>query len=128
MPSLRNKPAALMLALLCLLVEPAQAQSIRVLVQSSPLAGFQYHAAATLWHELKTGEPLELHREPDNPHDRRAIRILWRGQPLGYLPRRENHAVAEAMDRGEHVEARIARLREHPDPWQRILVEVFIAL
>ncbi len=112
------------------LVLPAQAQAprIRILVQSSPLAGFQYHAGAQLWDTLKTGEPLSLQREPDNPHDRRAVLVLWQGQKLGYLPRKENHAVAEALDRGERVEARIAALRKDPDPWKRVRVEVFITL
>jgi hypothetical protein len=107
---------------------PAQAQDIRVLVQSSPLAGFQYHAAATVWDRLQVGDRLQLRREPDNPHDARAVRVEWQGQMLGYLPRVENHAVAAEMDRGGHVEARIARLREHANPWQRVLVEVFVVL
>ncbi|MBU3990394.1 MAG: HIRAN domain-containing protein, partial [Gammaproteobacteria bacterium] len=78
-----------------------QAQSIKLLVQSSPLAGFQYHAGAELWESLQLGDGLTLVREPDNPHDARAIRVEWQGRQLGYLPRVENAAVAAAMDRGE---------------------------
>ena len=134
MPSLRNKIrrklATRLLALLFLLVcaGPVLAQAIRILVQSSPLAGFQYHAGTNVWHELKEGDALSLRREADNPHDPHAVRIEWHGQQLGYLPRAENRAVADAMDRGEHVEARIARLRERKNPWQRVLVAVFITL
>ena len=112
MPLLRIK-----LALLALLVcSAAAAQTIRILVQSSPLAGFQYHAGAAVWDAMKVGDALTLVREPDNPHDPNAVRIDWRGQQLGYLPRRENSAVAAEMDRGGRVEARIAKLREHRDP------------
>ncbi len=112
---------------LCLLVATAAgAQEIRILVQSSPLAGFQYHAGAALWNELRAGDVLTLAREPDNRHDAQAVRVAWRGQQLGYLPRAENRAVATEMDRGARVEARIARLRDHPNPWQRVLVEVFV--
>lgn len=105
-----------------------QAQSIKMMVQSSPLAGFQYHAAAELWPELQVGDTLTLLREPDNPHDANAVRIEWRGRMLGYLPRAENRAVAAEMDRGGRIEARIAKLRQHRNPWQRVLIEVFIVL
>jgi hypothetical protein len=29
---------------------------VRLLVQSAPLAGFRYHAAAEVWHELRVGD------------------------------------------------------------------------
>lgn len=106
----------------------AHAQSVKILVQSSPLAGFQYHAGEALWGQMKAGDALDLAREPDNPHDPNAVRVEWRGVKLGYLPRRENRAVAAEMDRGTPVSARIARMREHRNPWQRLLVEVFVVL
>ena len=101
------------------------AQDLRVLVQSSPLAGFRHHAAAALWTELSTGDRLELAREPTNPHDPNAIIVRWRGHTLGYIPRAENQALAWALDRGEQVSARISVLREHPNPRRRLEVEVF---
>jgi len=106
----------------------AQAGEVRILVQSSPLAGFQYHAGEALWQEMREGDRLALVLEADNPHDANAVRIEWRGQKLGYLPRAENRSVAAAMDGGEAVEARIARLRQHRNPWQRVLIEVFVVL
>lgn len=108
--------------------QSSYAQSVRIVVQSSPLAGFQYHAGSQLWDELKVGDALQLTREPDNPFDAKAVIVSWRGQQLGYLPRAENHAVAAEMDGGGRVEARIARLRSHRNPWQRILIEVFVVL
>lgn len=104
------------------------AESVRLLVQSSPLAGFQYYAGTAHWEEMRPGDRLDLVREPDNPHDAQAVRVEWRGEKLGYLPRKENQAVAAEMDRGGRVEARIARLRQHRNPWQRVLIEVFVAL
>lgn len=117
----------LALLLVCAVIN-AQAQSIRILVQSSPLAGFQYHAGAALWAELKVGDSVLLTREPDNPHDRNAVRVDWRGHPLGYLPRAQNAAVAIEMDRGGRLEGRIARMLEHRDPWRRVLVDVYLVL
>lgn len=106
----------------------AQAESIKLLVQASPLAGFQYHAGTAVWDELRVGDELRLVREPGNPHDARAVRVEWKGVQLGYLPRAENAAVAEAMDRGERVTARIAALVEHRNPWRRVRIEVFVVL
>lgn len=119
----------LLISLLCCALSLAvHAESVKLLVQSSPLAGFQYHAGATVWNDLKVGDPLTLIREPDNPHDARAVRVEWRGVHLGYLPRVENEAVAAAMDRGERVEGRIAALVEHRNPWRRVRIEVFVVL
>jgi hypothetical protein len=104
----------------------AHAQSVKLLVQSSPLAGFRYAEAAQVWPELRVGDRLDLVREPDNPHDRNAVRVDWRGRKLGYVPRAENAALAWAMDRGERLGARISRLQAHRNPRQRIEFEVFV--
>ena len=109
--------------------QSASAQgAVHLLVQSSPLAGFRYYAGEARWELMKEGQALTLVREPDNVHDVNAIRVEWQGEKLGYLPRRENRAVAAAMDAGDKIEARIAKLREHRDPWQRVLIDVFVAL
>jgi hypothetical protein len=118
----------LLISLLFALSCAVQAQTVKLLVQSSPLAGFQYHAGKALWEQMKVGDALALVREPDNPHDVRAVRVEWRGAMLGYLPRAENEAVAAAMDRGEPVEARIAALVEHKNPWRRVRIEIFVVL
>ena len=114
--------------LLAVAATSAVADSIRVLVQSSPLAGSQYYAAGRVWPGLKPGDRLELIREPDNRHDRNAVRVDWRGQPLGYVPRAENRAVARALDAGERLEGRVSRLRDDPDPWRRIEFEILLVL
>ena len=106
----------------------ALAGEVRILVQSSPLAGFRYYAGETLWHDMREGDRLILVREADNEHDGNAVRVEWRGQKLGYLPRAQNRAVAAALDNGEVVDARIAKLRQHRNPWQRVLIEVFVVL
>jgi len=116
------------ISLLLLCSFTAGAQSVKVLVQSSPLAGAQYYEAAVLWDEMKVGDGVTLTREPDNPHDANAVRIDWRGRKLGYLPRAENRAVAAEMDRGGRVEARIAALLPHRNPWRRVRIEVFAIL
>lgn len=123
------RAAALIAVLLCIAAAPLRAQSdARILVQSSPLAGFQFHEGKALWSQMKVGDALTLVREPANPHDARAVRVEWQGHKLGYVPRAENEAVARQLDRGNKLEARIVRLTKHRDPWRRIEFEVFVRL
>jgi len=100
----------------------------RLIVQSSPLAGFQFYAGRELWREMQVGDTLELVRDRDNAHDENAIRVLWRGEMLGYVPRRDNAHVARQLDRGARVQARIVKLTEHRNPWQRMQFEVYVDL
>lgn len=111
-----------------LLSTGCNAESIKMLVQSSPLAGSQYHAASRVWENLREGDRLTLVREPTNRHDRNAIRVDWNGQTLGYVPRRENRSVAAALDAGEALEARISKLREVEDPWLKVEFEIYLIL
>ena len=96
-----------------------------ILIQSSPLAGFQFYRGKVLWSEMKVGDLLTLVREPDNPYDAKAVRVEWRGEKLGYVPRADNADLARHMDRGTPVEARISRLTDEKNPWKRIRFDVY---
>jgi hypothetical protein len=106
-------------------VGAAAQDNVRLVVQSSNLAGFRYHAAAEVWGELRVGDVLQLAREPDNPHDANAVSLSWRGHKLGYVPRRDNEVLAWSLDRGDVLRARISRLSQHPNPARRIEFEVY---
>lgn len=99
-----------------------------IIVQRSPLAGFRHYDGAGFWRDMKAGDRLELVREPENPYDSAAIRVEWRGRMLGYVPRRDNTAVARQLDRGTPLEARIAALRENRNRSVRIEFEVVAPL
>lgn len=94
------------------------------ILQLSPLAGFQYHQGEALWPQLAIGQSLQLVREADNRYDGRAVRVEWQGHKLGYIPRLDNVAVSQLLDRGEKLEAMIAELAKSSNPWKRIGVEV----
>lgn len=103
-----------------------------VLIQRSPVAGLQYHGLS-LWPRLAAGDALTLVREPDNPHDRYAVRVDWQGWKLGYVPRVQNTAVAQMLDRGELLHARIAELIVEGDeddnlgsPWRRVKMKIYL--
>jgi len=122
---------SLLISLACLVCWAAQAsepERIRILVQSSPLAGYRHYEAPAVWSQLNVGDALTLHRELDNPHDAQAIRVEWQGQKLGYLPRAENRALAAEMDQGTRLAARIAALKKGRSAWQRVRVDVFVVM
>src|SRR5690242_8164922 len=92
---------------------PVAAAEALFVVQRSPLAGFRHYDGPQLWRDIRTGDRLELVRELENPYDAGAIRVEWRGRKLGYVPQRDNAAIARQMDRGTPLEARVAALRQN---------------
>lgn len=95
-------------------------------LQRSPVAGFQYHQGEVIWPALEVGSPVALVREADNPYDARAVRVEWQGQKLGYVPRIDNAAVSQLLDRGEPVSAAITALSMSANPWGRIEFAVYL--
>lgn len=120
----------LLFALLAAMAGAAQAPTVsaQLLVQRSPLAGFRYYDGGRVWREMNVGDRLDLVREPDNPYDANAIRVEWRGHKLGYVPRRDNAAVARQIDHGAGLEARITRLEESRNRRVRLEFEVVAPL
>jgi len=114
------------LVLLVPLMVLGEQPRVQLLVQSSPLAGYRYGEGAEAWPLLREGDALDLVAEPGNAHDANAVRVEWRGRKLGYVPRRQNAALAWGLERGTPLRARVSRLLEHPNPARRIEFEVYI--
>jgi hypothetical protein len=98
----------------------------RILIQESPLAGFQYHRASDIWQFMQMGDQLRLVREPRNRHDSNAIAVWFKNERLGYIQRKENYTLARMMEYEEKLEARIVRLVEDDNPWKRVRFQVFL--
>lgn len=98
----------------------------RVLIQESPLAGFQYYQAEETWKKMRPGDVLEFLHEKDNRYDRNAVAVRWESRMIGYLPRKENAAISQMLDRGLILQGRISSLKQSSNPWERIGVEVFL--
>ena len=96
----------------------------RLILQESPLAGYQYHRASAIWPFLQVGEKLHLKREPCNPHDPYAVAVWFRNEHLGYVPRCENRTLARLMDQGIPLEASLIRLLDEGNPWRKIRFRV----
>lgn len=120
-----NARRLLLAALLVTAAAHAEVEQ-REILQTSPLAGFQYHAGAALFPLMNVGDRLSLHREPNNPYDAKAVRVEWHGSQIGYAPRADNIDLARLMDRGSQVEGRILHLQKSRDPWKRVLIEIYL--
>jgi hypothetical protein len=126
---IRLAAIGLAVALIASLVPGAswsQSREARIVVQSSPLAGFRHYEAPNLFAEIKPGDALALVREPANPHDPNAVRVDWRGATLGYVPRSQNNAVARQIDAGMKLAARVSKVQHTRAPNQRIEFEVYL--
>ncbi len=86
------------------------------------VAGFQYGQGEDVLDDLQIGDVLRLVREPDNLHDQRAVRIEWNRKKLGYVPRAENAALAQALDRGAAASARVHALLDND--WAPVEIEI----
>lgn len=69
--------------------------------------GSAHHAAAFRSADLRKGQLVELHREPDNPHDRNAVALHAPGtrKPFGYVQGGRAATIARRLDGGEQLAA-----------------------
>lgn len=119
-----------LLAAWLVLAPAASAQPIdaRIVMQSSPLAGFRHYEAPNLWGTIQPGDALALVREPHNQYDRNAVRVEWRSFMLGYVPRAQNAGVARQLDHGTPLAARVSKVQMTRAPNKRIEFEIFLPL
>ncbi len=73
---------------------------------------------------MGVGDRLELVREPENLHDPLAVALRWRGEPIGYVPRRVNAQIAQLLDAGEPLLCQITRIDEQADLWERVELSI----
>jgi len=99
-----------------------------ILIQESPVAGFQYYEGKRLWKKLSMKDTLKLIREPDEPDDKNAVEIYWKDRKLGYLPPFENTAVAQMMDQGQEITARVISKQKSWNPWECLTIEVWLQI
>jgi hypothetical protein len=90
------------------------------------VAGFSHHHGPRLIDQLNVGDELQLTREPDNPHDPRAVAIDFHDDRIGYVPRERNRKIAELLDQGLNLTCRITAV----DPEEGFFdaVEVSVAI
>jgi hypothetical protein len=97
-----------------------------ILLQTSPVAGFQFYDGDLLWNTLHPNDPLLLVPDPANPYDEQAVKVLWNDNQLGYVPRQDNTAISQMLARGQVLVARIGEKQESADPWERLTMNIYL--
>src|SRR5215211_9285789 len=69
----------------------------------------RHHAGALASDAAEPGRPLELRRDPANPHDPNAIAVHAGGEQVGWVPRGVAEEIAPAIDAGEPYSAIVLR-------------------
>ena len=69
----------------------------------------RHHAEALASDAAAPGRPLELRRDPANPHDPNAIAVHAGGVQVGWVPRAIAEALAPALHAGEPFSAVVLR-------------------
>lgn len=85
--------------------------SRKILLQTSPVAGFQFYDGDLLWNDLHPNDPLQLVPEPENSHDNQAVKVIWNDTQLGYVPRQDNTAISQMLNRRQMLVAGLANCR-----------------
>ena len=75
---------------------------------------------------LNVGDKLEFFREPDNPHDSKAIVIKnTDGVKVGYVPRQDNVIFSRLMDAGKLLFGRITK-KEMRGTWLKMDIKIYL--
>jgi hypothetical protein len=92
------------------------------------IAGFTYWDGLDVFDELKVGLELILEAEPSNGHDPNAVKILFKGTMLGYIPREGNEEISKFLQLGysELFSAKISRVNPDTHTEKQICVTVKI--
>lgn len=72
------------------------------------LAGSSFYQQAI--RHIEVGQHCELVPEPENPHDKNALKVMCGGNQIGYIPKGDNEGFLMAMGADCSVEAKVRGL------------------
>ena len=87
--------------------------------------GLQFHDLPEYYiDDLEAPQDLDLVREPDNRHDKRAVAVYHNGLKLGYLPREDNLVLGKLVRRGLPVRCRLIGVQPDEENYRQLSIEV----
>lgn len=97
-----------------------------ILALESIVAGTSYLSLQEIEKQIIINESkLTLEREPKNEYDEFAIKILFEGQKVGYVPKSKNQTIARLMDAGKQFYAKVTE-KEWEGKWLRIDLHIYL--
>lgn len=72
--------------------------------------------------QVRPGDQLSLEAEADNPYDRNAVKVLFKGEQIGYIQRDKARIIARELRQGRKFQAyaKVVRLPIDSDPFPHI--------
>lgn len=95
-----------------------------VVLNRCHVAGFQFHEGIEARQQIQVGDELRVVAEPENPHDRYAVALHWKGRHIGYVPRRENRHLSRMLRSDVPLVATVTQSIPDADPWRAVRVDV----
>lgn len=102
----------------------SEKQKKPVLLEHFYIAGYYYYDGDKIEDQLKPNVPLTIKRESENPHDRKAISLWYKGHKLGFVPRHKNTTLAKLLDQQVDIKAVINEIYSDAHPWNRVFVDI----
>ena len=90
------------------------------------IAGYRFYNGEEVESILAPKKRLQAEREPDNPHDARAVALYFKGIKLGYVPMRRNRVISKLMDGDFDLRYEIKGVDSEASPWERVRVIVYV--
>ena len=91
-----------------------------------PVRGLRHYRAAELADIMQRGDPLTLQSEPDNPHDKNAVMVLWHQNKIGYIPASKAEMVQRLIKRhGGKIHGEITHIEPEEDDSQWIRLAIY---
>lgn len=101
-------------------------KATQIHLQDCRIAGSHYYDCPDVLPRLRPGDALQFRRQPGNPHDERAIEVLWHDRKLGYLPRLGNAAAASLLDRTHELRGEILAVDDPDEEWEPIRLRLWV--
>jgi hypothetical protein len=120
----RSFLGSILLGLPALLVFRPEPPKKTVVLNRIRVAGFQYHQGMEDRRRIKVGDELEVVAEPENPHDRYAVALLWHGKHIGYVPRDENRHLSRMLRAHVPLLATVTKSDPDAETWDAVRVDV----
>ncbi|WP_276978885.1 HIRAN domain-containing protein [Flavobacterium filum] len=92
---------------------------VKIFIAQDFVAGFQYYDGIKSLEYMKTGDVLNLIREPENTYDDNAIALYWQNHKIGFVPRDINAVLAALLDAKDlNLIAEITYLEKNVETWE----------
>ena len=87
-------------------------QSKRELLYTFAIKGVTFNNRQLNVELVKPKDYLEMRREPENPHDPKAVALYFNGKKLGYIPKEIAPSIVALLDQKANLFAVVSHIRE----------------